>query len=537
MNSPEASTAESPPPRTWRFSDVEFDESNAHLRVAGRAVPLAPGTLRLLRVLLHAAPNVVPREELLVKVSNRTSRSVSRNVLSTAVSRLRQALGDEQERLVVAVPGVGYRIAVPVDSRPPPGPPSPPPGASEGDRYVLRVWLDALRGREMLDPSSSVYDALRADIEQVERELADSPLLLVNIHRGMAEHGLANWNPAGAIHHFYRALEITLAAPPDTRPPPELMLTIRFDLCFALAHAIWLEGGTRNLMRARKELAAALPALQQLHEPGAALRMKAGRAAWAVASAGGERAEALRVSEALVAWSFGCAELEPDERAFMQLQHVITMVRAGREKSAVAEIDALVEWVDRHLPAGHMLRIQTRWNQGAIYLLAGRAGDAVVVLEPLPALVAGSTASPGGLIVGIGRWLGLALHAVGRTDDGLAVLRHAHDEAASHRGESSEPALQLLIPMSRLLAALGRSDEALEMLKRGVTPRLRTLAMPGHTFGVLALARWIELLIDTGQGRSAAALLSRLKAEDLRAAVLRPAEAETLLARFAAIER
>src|SRR6202142_4406687 len=98
--------------RLWRFADYEFDELGRELRVKGRSVELETKPLDvLLQLLLHAG-EVVTKEELLESVWPNVM--VVDGSLATAVSKLRKAMGDEEHPVIVTVPRVGYRLAVPV---------------------------------------------------------------------------------------------------------------------------------------------------------------------------------------------------------------------------------------------------------------------------------------------------------------------------------------------------------------------------------------------------------------------------------------
>ena len=102
--------------RLWRFADCEFDELSLQLRVKGQAVDLELKPLELLLQLLMHAGEVVTKEELLDSVW--PGLTVVDGSLSTAMSKLRRALGDENSTVVLTLPRVGYRLAVPVHSKP-----------------------------------------------------------------------------------------------------------------------------------------------------------------------------------------------------------------------------------------------------------------------------------------------------------------------------------------------------------------------------------------------------------------------------------
>ncbi len=98
--------------RIWRFADCEFDELRRELRVNGTRVELESKPLDILLQLLLHSGEVVTKEELLDAVW--PSVMVVDGSLATAVSKLRKAMGDEHHPVVLTVPRIGYRLAVPV---------------------------------------------------------------------------------------------------------------------------------------------------------------------------------------------------------------------------------------------------------------------------------------------------------------------------------------------------------------------------------------------------------------------------------------
>jgi serine/threonine protein kinase/DNA-binding winged helix-turn-helix (wHTH) protein len=98
--------------RLWRFADYEFDELGRALRVKGVPVDLESKPLDILLQLLLHAGEVVTKEELLESVW--PDVMVVDGSLATAVSKLRKAMVDEDHPVIVTVPRVGYRLAVPV---------------------------------------------------------------------------------------------------------------------------------------------------------------------------------------------------------------------------------------------------------------------------------------------------------------------------------------------------------------------------------------------------------------------------------------
>ena len=88
--------------RIWRVGTVEVDEARHELRVAGRLRPIEAKPLALFETLLSHAGAVVTQEDLLKTVWQ--GRSVVKESLTTAISKLRAALGDEGSAIVEAEP-------------------------------------------------------------------------------------------------------------------------------------------------------------------------------------------------------------------------------------------------------------------------------------------------------------------------------------------------------------------------------------------------------------------------------------------------
>jgi DNA-binding winged helix-turn-helix (wHTH) protein len=110
--------------RRWIFAGCVFDESNWTLVVDGRRVAIEIKPLEMLRELLLQAGNVVTKDELLDKIW--PDVTVVEASLPTAVHKLRHALGDDRhDRCIIeTVPGIGYRLAVPVEGETLEQPPS-----------------------------------------------------------------------------------------------------------------------------------------------------------------------------------------------------------------------------------------------------------------------------------------------------------------------------------------------------------------------------------------------------------------------------
>ena len=92
-----------------RFGQTEFDAARGRLSVAGRPVELDRPCLAILSTLLGEAGKAVDKDHLLE--AGWPGRVVHENSLAKAISRLRQALG-EDGRLLETAHGYGYRLAI-----------------------------------------------------------------------------------------------------------------------------------------------------------------------------------------------------------------------------------------------------------------------------------------------------------------------------------------------------------------------------------------------------------------------------------------
>src|SRR5215471_18325831 len=99
----------------WAFGRAEFDDHRHELRVDGRAVALESKPYALLRLLVQRAGETLSKDELIDTVWS--GRVVTEGVLAKCVTKLRSALGDDEQDVIKTVHGYGYRLAVPVTAR------------------------------------------------------------------------------------------------------------------------------------------------------------------------------------------------------------------------------------------------------------------------------------------------------------------------------------------------------------------------------------------------------------------------------------
>jgi serine/threonine protein kinase/DNA-binding winged helix-turn-helix (wHTH) protein len=136
----------------WRFADCELDELRRELRVRGSVVDLEAKPWEVLHQLVLHAGEVVTKDELLDSVW--PGLTVVDGSLATAVSKLRKALGDEG--VVVTLPRIGYRLAVPVQTKSAPPPDWPELKLKAGDNVPGRDQWELTRRLE-ISPSSEVW--------------------------------------------------------------------------------------------------------------------------------------------------------------------------------------------------------------------------------------------------------------------------------------------------------------------------------------------------------------------------------------------
>lgn len=100
-------------PVRWRFANAEYHERSHELMVAGEPVALEPKPLEVLLCLLRAEGELVTKQELFDTVW--AGRVVTDGVLSQAIRRIREVLGDGDRTMLRTVHGYGYRLDVPIE--------------------------------------------------------------------------------------------------------------------------------------------------------------------------------------------------------------------------------------------------------------------------------------------------------------------------------------------------------------------------------------------------------------------------------------
>jgi serine/threonine protein kinase/DNA-binding winged helix-turn-helix (wHTH) protein len=193
----------------WRFADCEVDELRRELRVGGRTVDVEAKPWEVLHQLLLHAGEVVTKEELLESVW--PGLTVVDGSLATAVSKLRKALGDDT--MVVTLPRVGYRLAVPVLAKSPSPPTLPELHLSQGERVPGRDQWRLVR-RLDLSPSSEVWLAEHPKTRETRVfKFAPDGVRLKSLKREVTLARLLR-DSLGERPDFVRVLEWNFETPP-----------------------------------------------------------------------------------------------------------------------------------------------------------------------------------------------------------------------------------------------------------------------------------------------------------------------------------
>jgi DNA-binding winged helix-turn-helix (wHTH) protein len=109
-----AATASHPAPRVFQAGPVRFDEARGELHVLGQRRPIEHKPRALLHALLTHGAETASKRALIAAVWGNADH-MSETSLTTAMSKLRDALGEDGRTIIKAVHGVGYRIAVPIE--------------------------------------------------------------------------------------------------------------------------------------------------------------------------------------------------------------------------------------------------------------------------------------------------------------------------------------------------------------------------------------------------------------------------------------
>ena len=121
----------------YHFAECVLDCRGLLLTVGGATVKLEPKPLELLLYLLRHPGEVVTKDELQEAIW--PGRILSESVLTKAVAKLRQGIGDEEQSVIKTVHGYGYRLVAAVSVAPVGEASQPASGFSPGDAIPHRA--------------------------------------------------------------------------------------------------------------------------------------------------------------------------------------------------------------------------------------------------------------------------------------------------------------------------------------------------------------------------------------------------------------
>ena len=192
--------------RLWHFANADFDEASWTLRIDGAAVALEGKPLEVLHELLLRAGEVVTKDEILDAVW--PGVTVVEGSLTTAISKLRKALGGAADTIIATVPRVGYRLVSPVTVDSIDTPLAPRFAFAPGDSVPgRRLWLldrplgdtgseDVWRARQAKTGEMRVFKFADAPdrLRSLKREAALSRLLFAGLGKAAPIAALHEWN-------------------------------------------------------------------------------------------------------------------------------------------------------------------------------------------------------------------------------------------------------------------------------------------------------------------------------------------------------
>ena len=140
--------------RRWQFGWCEFVEMSRQLSVHGLPVKIEAKPADVLLLLLERPTEVHTKDELLGVCWPNSRDGASDASLTTAIRKLRLAFGGGREEILLTVPNVGYRMAVPVIETIVATPQEPVFRLEPGDAIPRRLHWQAQRP---LDAARSVW--------------------------------------------------------------------------------------------------------------------------------------------------------------------------------------------------------------------------------------------------------------------------------------------------------------------------------------------------------------------------------------------
>src|SRR5690242_3749023 len=128
------------PNRTFQFGAFEVNERAGELRKHGTRIRIQEQPFQVLTLLLDRAGEVVGRDEIRSKLWPDNTYVDFDNAISSAVRKLREALGDNADnpRFIETLAKRGYRFIGPIETRSPV--PSAAPEGARIKRPRIRIF-------------------------------------------------------------------------------------------------------------------------------------------------------------------------------------------------------------------------------------------------------------------------------------------------------------------------------------------------------------------------------------------------------------
>jgi DNA-binding winged helix-turn-helix (wHTH) protein len=418
-------------PTRVRFGDFEADLATRELRRRGLRVRVRDQSFQVLAALVEHPGQLVTRDALRERLWADVFVDVE-DGLNTAVSRLREALGDlaGRPRFIETLPKRGYRFIAPVTAI------AELPGGQGANTQSVdpRASIEYCRGRQAF--THATPDALSAAEEHFEHAIARDPRFalaydsLAEVYWWRGYFGYVEPRQAFSrgILHAVRALEI--------------------DGGLAEAHALLGQYHKQlhyEWPEVEREMASALDL-----DPGSAVVR--GRYALNFLMPQGRLDEAIRELEHAL-------ELDPVQSLTLAFL-AITLLLARRYEEAIERSRELLSREPRAF-WGHLVL-------GVAYRQQGRSDEAIAEVRRAVELSDGSSMMTG--------WLGLTLAVGGHAREARSVLERLQARAASGYVPPSS--------IAWVYIGLGEIDRAFEWLNRAVDG-LDQLIMPIRSYAFL----------------------------------------------------
>ncbi len=104
------SAIQSPVKEILKVGTIHMNVDNHEVRVGKKQVQLRPKEFELLNILLNSDDRVVTRQNLIERVWGYNLKYISTRTVDSHVARLREKLGPEAARMIITIPGFGYKI-------------------------------------------------------------------------------------------------------------------------------------------------------------------------------------------------------------------------------------------------------------------------------------------------------------------------------------------------------------------------------------------------------------------------------------------